>query len=293
MRLIALIAALMLITPPCSYAWHQHDLEIRSETFNDNDGTHSFGFDQVFHWKDKTAKIGLGATQTVIEESGGSRVFAGGLLEGYKKLDKVDFTGKLKLLAWNDEFKTPLSFGSSQTLGPIRLEESIDHGTIDSVKAFDAKIDYWSAGGSLDVELMKNFTITGGYWHRWSSDSNSRDLYVGRAVYSFTDNFHAQYRYRGIRNRERVPEYYSPQYFDQHALLIGYADSFFDRLRLKLWVGPVTQDDGFTTNIGALENIRITWRLDDHWLIVANAEANQVGSGYQYVYSTIGISYDF
>ena len=293
MRLIALLPALMLIIPPCSYAWQQHDLEVRSEIFNDNDGTRSLSFDQVFHWKDKTTKIGLGATQTVIEESGGSRVFAGGLLEGYKKLDTVDFTGKLKLLDWNGEFKTPLTFGSSQTLGPFRLEESIDHGTIDSVKAYDASIDYWFAGGSLDWQLVKNFTITGGYWYRWSSDSNNRDLYVGRAVFSFTDNFHAQYRYRGIRNRERVPEYYSPQFFDQHALLVGYADSFFDRLRLKLWVGPVSQDDGFTTSIGALEDIRITWRIDDRWLLAARAEANQVGSGYQYVYSTIGITYDF
>jgi hypothetical protein len=293
MRLIALLPALMLIIPPCSYAWPQHDLEVRSEIFNDNDGTRSFSFDQVFHWKDKTTKIGLGATQTVIEESGGSRVFAGGLLEGYKKLDIVDFTGKLKLLDWNGEFKTPLSFGSSQTLGPFRLEESIDHGTIDSVKAYDASIDYWFAGGSLDWQLVKNFTITGGYWYRWSSDNNNRDLYVGRAVFSFTDNFHAQYRYRGIRNRERVPEYYSPQFFDQHALLVGYANSFFDRLRLKLWVGPVSQDDGFTTSIGALEDIRITWRIDDRWLLAARAEANQVGSGYQYVYSTIGITYDF
>jgi hypothetical protein len=293
MRLIALLPALMLLNPPCSYALQQHDLELRTEIFNDNDGTHSLGFDQVFHWKNKTAKIGLGATQTVIEESGGSRIFAGGLLEGYKKLDNVDFTGKLKLLAWNDEFKTPLSLGSSQTLGPFRLEESINYDTIDSVKSYDAKIDYWSAGGSLDWELVKNFTITGGYWHRWSSDNNSRDLYVGRAVYSFTDNLLTQYRYRGIRNRERVPEYYSPQYFDQHALLVGYADSYFDRLKLKMWVGPVSQDDGFETNIGALENIRITWRFDDHWLIAALAEANQVGSGYNYIYSTIGITYDF
>ena len=67
----------------------------------------------------------------------------------------------------------------------------------------------------------------------------------------------------------------------------------FDKLKLKLWAGPVSQDDGFTTSIGALENIRITWRLDDHWLIVGHAEANQVGSGYQYVYSTVGITYDF
>jgi hypothetical protein len=293
MRLIALLSALMLIIPPCSYAWQQHDLEIRSEIFNDNDGTHSLAFDQVFHWKDKTTKLGLGATQTVIEDAGGSRVLAGGLLEGYKKLDKADFTGQLKLLDWNGGFKTPLSFGSSQTLGPFRLEESIDHGTIDSVKAYDASIDYWAAGGSLDWEPVKNFTITGGYWSRWSSDGNNRELYVGRAVYSFTDNFHAQYRYRGIRNRERVPEYFSPQFFDQHALLVGYADSFFDRLRLKLWVGPVSQDDGFTTNIGALEDFRINWRIDDHWSIAARAEADQVGSGYQYVYSTIGITYDF
>lgn len=293
MRLILLLAALMLLTPPCSYAWQQHDLEVRSENFNDSDGTHSFVFDQAFHWKDKNAKIGFGATQTVIKESGASRFFAGGLLEGYKKLDNVDFTGKLKLLAWNDEFKTPLTLGSSQTLGPFRLEESIDYDTIDSVKAYDAKIDYWSAGGSLDWELVKNFTITCGYWHRWSSDNNSRELYVGRAIYSLTDNFHVQYRYRGIKNSERVQEYYSPKSFDQHALLFGYADSFFDKLRLKLWVGPVSQDDGFETNIGALENIRITWRFDDHWLIAAHAEANQVGSGYNYIYSTIGITYDF
>ncbi len=293
MRPIALVTALILTTPPCAYAWQQHDVEVRSEIFNDNDGTHSLGFDQVFHWKDKTTKVGAGATQTVIDESGRGRVFAGGLVEGYKKLDNVDFTGQLKLLAWNGEFRTPVSLGSSQTVGPFHLEENIDHGTIDSVKAYDAQIDFWSAGGSLDWELVKNFTITGGYWHRWSSDDNSRDLYVGRAVYSFTDNFHAQYRYRGIRNNERVPEYYSPQHFDQHALLFGYADSFFDRLRLRIWAGPVSQYDGYTTHIGALEDLRVTWRIEDHWQIAARAEANQVGSGYQYIYSTIGITYDF
>jgi len=293
MRLIALLAALMLIIPPCSYALQQHDLEIRTEIFNDNDETHSLTFDQVFHWKDKTTKVGLGATETIIDESGRSRFYGGGLLEGYKKLDNVDFTGQLKLVSWNGEFKTPLSLASSQVLKPFRLEESVDYGTIDSVKGYDAKIDYWSVGGSLDLDVLKNFTITGGYWHRWSSDSNDRDLFIGRAVYSFTDNFHTQYRYRGIRNKEQVPEYYSPERFDQHALLFGYFDSFFDRLKLKLWVGPVYQDDGFTSSVGALEDIRITWRIDDRWTLAARAEANQVGSGYQYIYSTIGITYDF
>ncbi|GFE58060.1 hypothetical protein [Geobacter sp. AOG1] len=293
MRLTALLTALVLTMPPSAYAFEQHDLEIRSEIFNDNDGTHSLGLDQVFHWKDKTTKVGVGATETVINESGGSRFFAGGLFEGYKKLENVDFTGQLKLIKWNDEVKTPLSLASSQTLGPFRLEESVDHGTIDSVKAYDARIDFWSVGGSLDWELVKNFTITGGYWRRWSSDDNSRDLFVGRAVYSFTDNFHAQYRYRAIRNSERVPEYYSPQHFDQHAILVGYADSFFDRLRLRIWAGPISQYDKYTTHIGALEDVRITWRIDDHWLIAGRAEANQVGSGYQYIYSTLGFTYDF
>ena len=91
MRPIVLWAALMLIIPPCSYALQQHDLEVRTEIFNDNDGTHSLTFDQVFHWKDKTTKVGLGATQTVIDESGGNRFYGGGLLEGYKKLDNADF----------------------------------------------------------------------------------------------------------------------------------------------------------------------------------------------------------
>ena len=126
MRPIALVTALILTTPPCAYAWQQHDVEVRSEIFNDNDGTHSLGFDQVFHWKDKTTKVGAGATQTVIDESGRGRVFAGGLVEGYKKLDNVDFTGQLKLLAWNGEFRTPVSLGSSQTVGPFHLEENID-----------------------------------------------------------------------------------------------------------------------------------------------------------------------
>lgn len=293
MRLIGLLLALLLITPPCVSAFQQNDVEIRSETFNDNDSTHSLMLDQIFHWKDKTTKVGVGATQTVINESGRSRFFAGGLIEGYKKLNNVDFTGQLKLLDWNGELKTPISLGSTQTVGPFRFEESINHGTIDSVKAYDAKIDYWSGGGSVDWELLKNFTITGGYWHRWSSDSNGRDLYIGRAVYSFTDNFHTQYRYRGIRNNEQVPEYYSPQRFEQHALLAGYADSFFDSFRLKLWIGPVSQYDGFTTRIGALEDVRIIWRINDNWLIAARAEANQVGSGYQYIYSNIGVTYDF
>lgn len=293
MRLIALVLVLMLILPSCSYAWQQRDLEFRSELFNDNDGTHSSGFDQIYHWKDKTAKFGVGASETVIRESGGSRVFGGALLEGYRKQDNVDFTGKLKLMGWNGKFETPLSLGSSQTLGTFRLEEGIDHGTIDSVKAYDAGIDYWSVGGSLDWEPVKHFAITGGYWHRRSSDNNDRDLYTGRAVYSFTDNLHAQYRYRGIRNRENLPEYFSPKRFDQHALLAGYADSFFDNLRLKLWIGPLSQNDGFTTHIGALEDLRITWRIDDHWLLAVNTEANQVGSGYQYLYSTIGVTYDY
>ena len=293
MKPIALLALFTLALPACAQAWQQHDLEARTELFNDNDGTNSFSFDQVYHWKDKGSRIGLGATQTVITESGGSRVFEGGLLEGYHKLDKVDFTGKLKLLTWNGEFEAPLSLGSSQTLGAFRLEESVDHGTMDSVRAYDARIDYWSVGGSLDWSPRKDLTFTGGYWRRWSSDSNSRDQYVGRVSYSWSDNFLAQYQYRGIRNAERVPQYYSPLFFDQHALLLGYADSFFDTVRLKLLAGPVSQNDGFTTRIGALEDLRVTWRIDDHWMIALRAEANQVGSGYRYVYSTIGVTYDF
>jgi hypothetical protein len=289
---MVMLATLLLILPPCVHAW-QHDLEVRSELFNDSDGTHSLDLDQVFHWKNKTVKIGLGATQTIIQESGGSRTFAGGVLEGYKKLDNVDFTGQLKLLEWNGKFKSPLSLASSQTLGAFRLEENIDYGIINSLKAYDAGIDYWSAGGSLDWEAFRNVTLTGGYWRRWSSDNNHRELYVGRAVYSFSDNFHAQYRYRGIRNSERVAEYYSPRSFDQHALLAGYSDSYFDRLKLKLWIGPISQNDGQTVSIGVLEDIRITWRLNEHWLLAFRTEANQAGSGYRYIYSTLGISYDF
>lgn len=90
-----------------------------------------------------------------------------------------------------------------------------------------------------------------------------------------------------------MPQYFSPELFDQHALLLGYADSFFDKLRVKLWVGPMYQDDGFSSSIGVREDLRITWRMDDHWLLAARAEANQVGSGYQYLYCTIGITYDF
>lgn len=70
MKITALLPLLLLIIPSSSYAW-QHNLEVRSEFFNDNDGTHSMSFDQVFHWKDKTEKIGLGTTQTIIEESEG------------------------------------------------------------------------------------------------------------------------------------------------------------------------------------------------------------------------------
>jgi hypothetical protein len=84
---------------------------------------------------------------------------------------------------------------------------------------------------------------------------------------SFSDNFYAQYRYRGIRNSESVAEYYSPRSFDQHALLAGYSDSYFDRLKLKLWIGPISQNDGQTVSIGVLEDIRITWRLNEHWLL--------------------------
>jgi len=293
MKLIVLLLAFLLSISPCASAFQQHDLEVRAETFHDNDSTHSLVLDQVFHLKDKTTKVGLGATQTVINESGRSRFLAGGLMEGYKKLNNVDFTGQIKLLDWNGEFKTPVSLGSTQTIGPFRFEESIDHGTIDSLKAYDAKIDFWSIGGSIDWELLKKLTITGGYWHRWTSDSNRRNLFLGRAVYSFTDNFHTQYRYRGIRNDEKVPEYYSPRRFEQHALLAGYADSFFDSLRLKVWIGPVSQYDGFTTKMGALEDVRVTWRIDDNWLISARVEANQVGSGYQYIYSNVGVIYDF
>jgi len=292
MKLIKILPVLMLMIPSPSHAW-QHDLEARSEIFNDNEATNSYTFDQVYHWKDKTTKLGLGATQTLITESGKSRLLEGGLLEGYQKLEHADFTGKLKLLSWNGRLETPLSLASSQTLGTLRLEENVDHGTIDSVKAYDARIDYWSAGGALDWNPLQKLTITGGYWHRWSSDNNDRDLYVGRATYSFTDNFLVQYSYRGIRNDRRVPQYFSPQLFDQHALLLGYADSYFDRLRVKLWVGPMTQDDGFTTSIGAREDLRITWRIDEHWSLAARAEANQVASGYRYLYSTLGISYDF
>ncbi|MCM0083889.1 hypothetical protein L4X63_20105 [Geomonas sp. Red32] len=293
MKATVLAAVIMLIVPPCAFAWQQHDLEMRTEMFNDNEGSHSFGFDEVFHWKDKESKIGLGATETLIHESGRSRVFSGGLLEGYQKVGVVDFTGKVKLIDWNGGVEAPATLGSSQALGKFRLEETVDHGTIDSVRAYDARIDYWSAGGSVDFTPVKDLTVTGGYWRRWSSDSNSRDLFVGRAAYSLTDNFLVQYRYRGMRNQTQVPEYYSPRTFDQHAIMAGYADSFFDRLSLKLWAGPVSQYDGFTTSYGALEDLKVSWKVDNHWLLSLQGEADQVGTGYQYIYSTLSITYGF
>lgn len=85
----------------------------------------------------------------------------------------------------------------------------------------------------------------------------------------------------------------STRFFEQHALVVGYADSFFDRLVLKLWVGTVCQNDGFEASIGVLGEIRITGRIDKQWLIAARVEANHVGSGYQYLYATISTIYDF
>ncbi|HJV35444.1 hypothetical protein, partial [Geomonas sp.] len=205
----------------------------------------------------------------------------------------VDFTGQLKMLYWNRQFKTPLSLASSQTLGAFHLEEGVDYGTIDSVKAYDQKIDFWSVGGAVDWNALKQLTITGGYWHYWASDGNHRDKVVARASYSITDNFLLQYRYKGIWNAKQVPQYFSPEVFNQHAFLLGYADSFWDSVRVKLMAGPVWQDDGFQKSTGALEDVRVTWRFLELWSLTAHLEADQVGSGYQYLYSTLALTRDF
>jgi len=288
----ALALLLVSVSSVPSYAW-QHDIEARTEIFVDNDESRSYAFDQVFHVKDGTTELGLGATQTLIDETGRSRSYYGALLEGYRKFGGVDVSGKLKLVNWDGRFRAPLSLASSQSLSRFRFEENFEYGTIDSVKAFDDHIDFKSAGGAVDYSLLDNLTITGGYWHRWSSDDNRRALYLGRLVYDITDTCHVQYRYRGTRNKERVLQYFSPEIFDQHALLFGYFDSFFGRLRLKIWAGPLFQDDGFESDFGALEDIRASYKMTDAWSLEGRIEANQVGSGYQYVYSTLSISYDF
>lgn len=292
LRIAALVLLIISLMSACSYAG-QYDIEARTEIFVDNDESRSYTFDQVFHFKDETSKIGLGATQTLIDETGRTRSYCGGLIEGYKNFGAVDVAGKMKLVSWNGRFRAPLSLYSSQSLGRFRFEENFEYGTIDSVKAFDAHIDFTSAGGSVDYSILDALTITGGYWHRWSSDENSRSLYLGRLIYDFNDTCHVQYRYRCIRNKEKVPEYYSPETFDQHTVLFGYFDSFFDRIRLRAWVGPVFQDDGFESDIGMLEDVRVICKITEAWALEGRIEANQVGSGYQYIYSTLAVSYDF
>lgn len=291
-RIAALVFFLIPVMAVSSYAW-QHDIEARTEIFVDNDESHSYAFDQVLHFKSDASKFGLGTTQTLIDETGRTRSFYGGLIEGYKKFGSIDVSGKLKLLKWDGKFRTPLSLVSSQTLGRFRFEENLEYGTIDSVKAFDAHIDFKSAGGAVDYSILDSLTITGGYWRRWSSDDNERSLYLGRVIYDINDTLHAQYRYRGVRNDERVPEYYSPETFDQHAMLFGYFGAFSGKLRLKIWAGPVFQDDGFESGFGALEDVRLVYKITDVWSLDGRVEANQVGSGYQYIYSTLSISYDF
>lgn len=292
MRIAALVLLIIPLMSACSYAW-QHNIEARTEIFMDNDESRSYAFDQVFHFKDETSKFGLGATQTLIDETGRTRSYCGGLIEGYRKFGNIDVAGKMKLVNWDGRFRAPLSLDSSQSLGRFRFEENFEYGTIDSVKAFDAHIVFTSAGGTVDYSILDGLTITGGYWHRWSSDENSRSLYLGRLAQDFNDTFHVQYRYRGIRNKEKVPEYYSPETFDQHAVLFGYFDSFFDRIRLRIWAGPVFQDDGFESDIGMLEDVRVICKITDAWSLEGRIEADQVGSGYQYIYSALTASCDF
>lgn len=286
------LLTIMLLAVSVAHAW-QHDLEVRSEVFSDNDGTHSFGFDELVHWKDDATRFGLGATQTFINDSEGNRDYVGGILEGYRRQGIADFTARLRLVDWNDEFKSPVSLASSQQLGRFRLEESVDYGFVDSVAAYDAEIDFWTVGGEIDVQALDNLTFNAGYWRRWTSDDNERDSYLGRAIFDFNDRFHLQYRYRGFRNDVTVTQYYSPRRFDQHALLVGYFDSFFDRLRVKLWVGPVVQNEGDGSDFGMLENAQAVWKISDTWSMNARIEANQVGSGYQYVYGAFAIDCNF
>ena len=291
-RIAALVLLLMPVMAVSSYAW-QRDVEARTEIFVDNDGSHSYAFDQVLHFEGDDSKFGFGATQTLVDEAGKTRSFYGGLIEGYKKFGSIEVSGKLKILNWDEKFRTPLSLVSSQTLGRFRFEENLEYSTIDSVKAFDAHIDFKSAGGTVDYPILDSLTITGGYWWRWSSDDNERALYLGRIVYDINETLHAQYRYRGIRNEKRVPEYYSPEIFDQHVILFGIFGSFSGKLRLKIWAGPVYQDDGFDSEFGILEDVRLIYMITDMWSLHGRIEADQVGSGYQYIYSTLSISYDF
>jgi hypothetical protein len=290
--IIVLLFFFKIITPDNLWAL-QNELELKSETFNDNDGSSSLVLDQLLHWKDKSLKIGLGATQTIIKDSDSQRSFNGGELEGYKTFGSLDFTGKIKLLRWNDTLKTPMNLASSQQFDHFRFEENFEFGTIDSIKGYDAHIDFKSIGGSIDYLPVKNFSVTGGYLIYHISDDNVRRQILLQCVYDLNDSSHFRYRFKDVHNKERVREYFSPEIFDQHALLFGYFKTFFDEIRFKFWTGPILQDDRYEKQFGVLEDIRAVWRINNMWEMNVRLEANQIRSGYRYVYSTMSVMYNF
>lgn len=287
-----LVCAFFILSVTSARAW-QTDVELRSEIFNDNDASHSLAIEEVAHYKNTSTRFGLGASQNFLHESGSSRKYYGGLLEGYHKEGQFDLSGQIRFIERNGKGEWPAKLAASQQIGRLRIEGDIEQAPLDSVKAFDARIDFLAAGLSADYSLSRALSLNAGYWYRWSSDNNERQLVVGRATYSYNDNFHLQYRYRGIRNQEQVSEYYSPENFDQHALLFGYFDSFIDRIRLKAWIGPVIQNDGFERSLGMFEDVSLFCRINDHWSLTARVEADQVGNGYEYIYSTLSAVYDF
>lgn len=287
-----LIFTFLILSVTSAGAW-QNGIEVRSEIFNDNDASHSLVLEEVAHRKNESTRFGLGASQTFLREDGDGRESYGGLAEAYHQQKNFDFSGQIKFLDREGKGVWPAKLAASQQLGRLRLEEGVEHAPIDSVKAFDAQIDFWDAGLSADYKLSPDLSLSAGYWHRWTSDNNERNLVIGRATYSYNDNFHLQYRFRGIRHQEQFREYFSPEDFTQHVLLFGYFGSFSNRIRLKAWIGPAFQDDGFESSLGLLEDVRIFYRVNDHWSLTARAEADQVGNGYEYIYSTLSVIYDF
>ncbi|MFA5031292.1 MAG: hypothetical protein WC495_06945 [Patescibacteria group bacterium] len=285
------IKIIILILLFCTQILPADDLEIKTLLFNDDEYSQSINLYQIWHWGNAINKIGLGATQTFIIENDNNRSFYGGLVEFKTKSKNTELFGQVNFLRWNKKLKIPFNISFAQMIGKFRFEETLDYDTINSVKSYDAQLDFIAASFTLDYYIFKNLTLINSYWYRRVSDKNDAYRYLGRVILDFNKHYHLQYSYRNFRNDYKTINYFSPENFTQHILALGYYGVSKDKFKIKIWAGPIFQDDSYETSWGIIERIYSVWTIGEKWSLEGKIEANQIKSGYQYTQFLLSIIY--
>mgnify|MGYP006928185161 CR=1 FL=1 len=289
-----ILFSMLLVASTASADFATYDFQHSWDSEDSTTTRHLIGYGTTLN----ESEIGIKHGTYNVADANGSTNFNETRLFGSSNFSSGGIDGYVGTL-YNSNWDTP-SYdvtGWWTPIEPLYIEANTSGSIVETTNAINSEISLSSVGFSIDVMILDNVTVVGGFNSFSFSDGNTKNIFTTKFVYSFlsVDGLYAYVENKSFSNDFNPPEYFAPSELIRRMVFIGYNTSFLDRqfsLRSKYGIGSQTLPFAGSEFVDLLE-IKITGSIGSNTRITGEFLTTGDKGDYPYRYNTITVGFEY